>query len=79
VVGVALLAGSTTAFAQLQGNNGGTNAVSATGSYTLDPGVRSGPAGAGGPLDGMSTDDQNFFTAALARFQPNGPVRKAQV
>jgi hypothetical protein len=73
VVAVALITGSTVAFAQ-QGNNGGRDGTggdggSTTGNRTLDPGVRGGPPGAGGALGGMSTDYQNFFTAALARFQ----------
>jgi hypothetical protein len=34
-----------------------------------DPGVRGGPAGAGGPLSGLGTPDLNFFNAALARFK----------
>jgi CxxC motif-containing protein (DUF1111 family) len=39
------------------------------GNRAQDPGVRTGPPGAGGPLDGMNTDYQNFFNAALTRFQ----------
>jgi CxxC motif-containing protein (DUF1111 family) len=34
-----------------------------------DPGVRGGPAGAGGPLPGLSAGEVSFFTAAKARFQ----------
>jgi hypothetical protein len=34
-----------------------------------DPGVRGGPAGAGGPLSGLGTPELNFFNAALARFK----------
>jgi CxxC motif-containing protein (DUF1111 family) len=34
-----------------------------------DPGVRGGPAGAGGPLPGLSTPERNFFDAALDVFQ----------
>ena len=34
-----------------------------------DPGVRGGPAAAGGPLSGLSTPQLNFFNAAFARFQ----------
>jgi CxxC motif-containing protein (DUF1111 family) len=34
-----------------------------------DPGVRGGPAGAGGPLPGLATLELNFFNAALARFR----------
>jgi hypothetical protein len=38
-------------------------------SAPTDPGVRGGAAGAGGPLPGLDTTEQNFFTAALGRFQ----------
>ena len=74
LVALALIVGSTMAFAQFQGNSGGRDgnggdSGSTTGNRTLDPGVRGGPPGAGGPLGGMSTDYQNFFNAALARFQ----------
>lgn len=34
-----------------------------------DPGVRRGPAGAGGALPGLGTDEQNYFNAAAGRFQ----------
>ncbi len=34
-----------------------------------DPGVRGGPAGAGGPLPGLGTAELNLFNAALARFR----------
>jgi CxxC motif-containing protein (DUF1111 family) len=34
-----------------------------------DPGVRGGPAGAGGPLPGLGTPEINYFNAALARFR----------
>ena len=34
-----------------------------------DPGVRGGPAGAGGPLSGLGTAELNFFNAARARFR----------
>ena len=33
-----------------------------------DPGVRGGPAGAGGPLAGLNSDEVNFFKAATDRF-----------
>jgi len=33
-----------------------------------DPGVRGGPAGAGGPLAGLSSDEVNFFNSAKDRF-----------
>jgi CxxC motif-containing protein (DUF1111 family) len=75
LVTVVLIAGSAAAFAQFHDNNGGRDGSGTgdngptTGSQSLDPGVRGGPPGAGGPLGGMSTDYQNFFSAALARFQ----------
>ncbi len=34
-----------------------------------DPGVRGGPAGAGGPLAGLNSDEVNFFNSAKDRFQ----------
>ncbi|HEV3038306.1 MAG TPA: di-heme oxidoredictase family protein [Candidatus Angelobacter sp.] len=34
-----------------------------------DPGVRGGPAGAGGPLAGLNSDEVSFFNAAKDRFQ----------
>ena len=73
LVAVALVTGSTVAFAQFRDGHGGDGG-SATGNHSLDPGVRGGPPGAGGPLSGMSTDYQNFFTAAVARFQETDSV-----
>jgi CxxC motif-containing protein (DUF1111 family) len=35
----------------------------------VDPGVRGGPPGAGGPIDGLTATQQAYFTAALASFQ----------
>jgi CxxC motif-containing protein (DUF1111 family) len=35
----------------------------------VDPGVRGGPAGAGGPIGGLTAAEQAFFTAAQARFE----------
>ena len=34
----------------------------------MDPGVRSGPAAAGGPLQGLTPDETAFFQDGLARF-----------
>ncbi len=34
----------------------------------VDPGVRGGPADAGGPLPGLGATEQSFFTAAKGRF-----------
>ena len=73
LVAVALVTGSTVAVAQFHDGHGGDGG-SATGNHSLDPGVRGGPPGAGGPLSGMSTDYQNFFTAAVARFQETDSV-----
>jgi CxxC motif-containing protein (DUF1111 family) len=38
-------------------------------SGAVDPGVRGGPPGAGGPIGGLTAAEQAFFTAAQARFQ----------
>lgn len=50
-------------------NGSGGNNSPGSGSHAKDPGVRGGAPGAGGGLAGMSSDYENFFTAALARFQ----------
>jgi CxxC motif-containing protein (DUF1111 family) len=34
----------------------------------VDPGVRGGPPGAGGPLNGLTADETTFFNDGLARF-----------
>ena len=68
-VALALILGSTAALAQFQNNGGGRDGGATTGNRPQDPGVRGGTPGAGGPLGGMSTDYQNFFNAALTRFQ----------
>jgi CxxC motif-containing protein (DUF1111 family) len=39
-----------------------------TGKLPQDPGVRGGPAGAGSPLPGLTTDENAFFRDGLARF-----------
>src|SRR3989442_13184424 len=36
--------------------------------FALDPGVRGDPAGAGGPIDGLSANEKIFFEAGLAAF-----------
>src|SRR3989454_6752825 len=36
--------------------------------FALDPGVRGDPAGAGGPIDGISDNEKKFFEAGLAAF-----------
>jgi CxxC motif-containing protein (DUF1111 family) len=70
---VAIAAGfaATAAAAQSQHDRDGQGGGSGPSNFSrpVDPGVRQGSPGAGGPLSGMSTDYQNFFTAALARFQ----------
>jgi CxxC motif-containing protein (DUF1111 family) len=38
------------------------------GSSPVDPGVRGGPAGAGGPLNGLTADETAFFLDGQARF-----------
>lgn len=43
-------------------------AVSQTKSTPVDPGVRGGPAGAGGPLKGLTADEMAFFEDGKARF-----------
>ena len=42
----------------------------------IDPGVRSGPAGAGGPLKGLSADETAFFEDGQARFADIEAVTK---
>jgi CxxC motif-containing protein (DUF1111 family) len=44
-------------------------AQSSKGAAAVDPGVRGGPAGAGGPIGGLTAAEQAFFTAAQARFE----------
>ncbi len=36
--------------------------------FAMDPGVRGGPAGAGGPIDGLSDKEKMFFEAGLVAF-----------
>src|ERR1700740_809382 len=42
----------------------------------IDPGVRGGPAGAGGPLKGLSADETAFFEDGQARFADIEAVTK---
>jgi hypothetical protein len=37
--------------------------------HAVDPGVRGGPAGAGGPLHGLDTNEADFFDAARPAFR----------
>jgi CxxC motif-containing protein (DUF1111 family) len=48
--------------------NGNHDPGSSQSSGAVDPGVRGGTAGAGGPIPGLTTAQQAFFTAAQARF-----------
>src|SRR5262249_21742672 len=34
----------------------------------VDPGLRGGPAGAGGPLSGLTSNESSFFANGLAEF-----------
>ncbi|MGA2095154.1 MAG: di-heme oxidoredictase family protein [Candidatus Acidiferrum sp.] len=43
-------------------------ALGQTGKGPVDPGVRGGAAGAGGPLNGLTADEAAFFQDGLARF-----------
>jgi CxxC motif-containing protein (DUF1111 family) len=52
-----------------QGHNGHKGHDPSPSSGAVDPGVRGGPPGAGGPLGGLTAAQQAFFTAAQARFQ----------
>src|SRR5580692_7138271 len=47
-----------------------------TGSAPLDPGVRGGAAGAGGPLQGLTADETAFFLDGQARFAEIEVVNK---
>src|SRR6516162_8503135 len=44
----------------------------------VDPGVRGGPAGAGGPLKGLASDETAFFEDGRARFAEIESVTGAQ-
>jgi CxxC motif-containing protein (DUF1111 family) len=46
-----------------------SSSSSSSSSSVVDPGVRGGPAGAGGPVGGLTAAEQAFFTAAQARFE----------
>jgi CxxC motif-containing protein (DUF1111 family) len=43
-------------------------ALGQTGAAPVDPGVRAGMAGGGGPLNGLTADETTFFQDGLARF-----------
>jgi hypothetical protein len=44
-------------------------ACNASAQQPHDPGVRGGPAAAGGPLSGLDTPELNLLSAALSRFK----------
>lgn len=71
LIAIAFLLGASVVRAQDRFSTSGFGGNNSPGSGTRakDPGVRGGAPGAGGGLAGMSTDYENFFTAALARFQ----------
>jgi hypothetical protein len=50
------------------GTNGQTGCCNNQSAGAVDPGVRSGPPGAGSPVGGLTAAQQAFFTAAQARF-----------
>jgi CxxC motif-containing protein (DUF1111 family) len=62
-VALLLLAGSGPVFGQ------STSTSTSTAVAIVDPGVRGGPAGAGGALSGLTTLQQQFFTSAQDVFQ----------
>jgi hypothetical protein len=49
-----------------------------TRSAPVDPGVRSGAAGAGGPLQGLTADETAFFLDGQARFAEIEVVNKGR-
>lgn len=63
--GCVLLVALNTNVAQAQTNS----IASGMATQAVDPGVRTGQASVGGPLPGLTSEYQQFFTAALARFQ----------
>src|SRR5712675_880351 len=47
--------------------------ASSVGFLAIDPGVRDGPSGAGGPIAGLSDSEEKFFDAGLGDFaEPDG-------
>jgi hypothetical protein len=52
-----------------QHGHGHGNDPGSQSSGAVDPGVRGGPAGAGGPIQGLTAAQMAFFTAAQARFE----------
>ncbi len=66
IVTLGAIAYSGSALAQATANVGGGGGGTP---QAVDPGVRGGPAGAGGPLPGLSQNELNFFDAAQVRFE----------
>ena len=81
LLGTTIWSGSALAQAQTQaqtqaqssqfggGGFGGGGGGEGGGQQATDPGVRGGPAGAGGPLPNLSADELAFFNAATNRFE----------
>ena len=68
-VALLVLAGSGAAFGQAASTTSTTSTANNAAFGVVDPGVRGGPAGAGGAAPGLTTPQQQFFTAAQAIFQ----------
>ena len=69
-VALLVLAGSGAAFGQAASTAASSSTASSNATFgVVDPGVRGGPAGAGGSAPGLTTLQQQFFTAARDRFQ----------
>jgi CxxC motif-containing protein (DUF1111 family) len=64
-VALLVLGGSGAAFGQASSSTASSSAAFGV----VDPGVRGGPAGAGGAAPGLTTLQQQFFTSAQAIFQ----------
>jgi hypothetical protein len=52
-----------------QGRNGQTGCCTNQSAGAVDPGVRGGTRGAGGPVGGLTSAEMAFFTAAQAQFE----------
>src|SRR5260221_9517238 len=64
------------AFTLSDGTFGQTKAKPASKAGPVDPGVRGGSAGVGGPLKGLAADETAFFVDGMARFAGVGSVTK---
>ena len=64
-----LLAGSGPVFGQSTSTSTSTSTANTAAFGVVDPGVRGGPAGAGGSAPGLTTLQQQFFTSAQDVFQ----------